>query len=294
MHVEPIKASLSIEPGPLSASARPALGITQYCWPSYRRVSSYRGGDVTATFSFTARMPEIERWFDAYLGWEFTEYMYGEPTFSGYIASVRMSYRGDVLVKSLDTMANAIAINYEDTNGDQQQSSFSTNAASIARYGRKELIIESPDRLTSGNITTQLAEELGRLAFPRSRISDMAVFGAEIPFNDVPVVEVTVLGWGSTLNWLHYTNAGTGTAAISTIVSTMLTDYDGAGTDVDFVTAGNIETTSEVAPVESSDRPILDRVLSLSDIEDWVAGCFGSRKLDFFDYPDTLIYDRVL
>lgn len=279
-------SSMTIEP---VSGSQPHKNITNLCWPNYRRVSSWRGGDLEATFSFTAPMDEIERWFDDYLGWEFKEWMFGSVVFSGIVSSVRLNYRGDTIVKNLENMANAIAIEYEDVLGNTVISAFQTDADSIAKYGRKELIINASEVGSSGSVSSQLTEAISRMAWPKTRLSDVALFGQEVSAEDVPVLEVTVLGWSSTLNWIFYNNTGSGTDTVDTLVSDMLND-----SSIEYVTEGTVDASGEDAPEKSVNRPILDRIISLADIEGWVAGCFAGKSFDFFAHPETLIYDRYV
>lgn len=125
----------------------------------------------------------------------------GAPVWWGFITEVRLTLAGLTIGVSLDPMANRIAVAYSDTGADggavRGTTSWAEDAASIARYGYKELLISGGELAAAGALARR-ATELAKRAKPKGAPS----LGGSA---DAPSVQLLCAGWFETLGWRRFT-----------------------------------------------------------------------------------------
>lgn len=283
-------ASMTLYEPLLVGSAAVEYGdITWACWPSYRRQSLAMGGDHIATFTFSAADDILERWFDDYLACHFEESFAGVTTFVGLIWSMRLSYNGVVLTKSLDNLANSVRVTYQTGSaGSATTTTAVTDAASIARYGTKEHLAQAGTYITSTMAGYYAANLLATLKQIRATMEEARLTGATTP----GTLQVEVRGYSHTLNWRTRTDASTSAAAASTAVSAAISTAS-------YVTAGSISSNTATVSEECTNQPVWDRIKAIAELggngSRWLAGCYQGRALRYAAADEsTIAYEQEM
>lgn len=196
---------------------------------NWRRTKRANGGDWLGTFRLYDSEAVLRTWFNERLGFHFEE-RYGLVTWEGMIWEMEYTHLGISRRRSLDGVANAVKALYTDETDTIQESTWATQAQSLAQYGRmEELIVMDgyPQATAEGRRDKVLAERAWPAAKPvggrRSRES---------------YLDVTVAGYIFTGNNLYVTAAdglpGNANVWIENIV----------GTDLEFFSAGRIATNA--------------------------------------------------
>jgi hypothetical protein len=126
----------------------------------WRRTIRRQGGYWLGEFRLRGERDYLERFFHEYLGYHFEEYSNGRKTWEGLIYTMELTSGGVTRRRSLDEMVNDVGCTYIDAEDRVQVSARVTNAASIARYGRRQELL-----LLDG--FSQQAAELRRDVFLR-------------------------------------------------------------------------------------------------------------------------------
>jgi hypothetical protein len=159
-----------------------------------------------------------------------------------------------------------------------------SDAASIADYGRMEDILLEPER-TNAEAIAQAQMGLAARAWPRSAPPPRMEM-AEIETDD----KLTILfaGYVFSLNWL-YINTTTGEAEASTHVASLVGESE-------FVTAGHIQENTMLSMVDA-DYPtrIWDKIKEIINAGDesqnrWEGGVYTGRQFEYQQTPTTLRY----
>jgi len=254
-------------------------------WPSYKRLSLANGGDLSANFSFSAPDHVLEKWFENYLMAHFEESFGGVVTWVGYVHAMTLSYRGIVLSKSMDDLANKVAVWYKTGSGASKAlSAFSSDTDSIAKYGTKELLETVEPYMALGTANSIASDILSETAWPRSQSEEVAL-------GDVPVrgvLRVELRGYVHTLDWQHQNDATTSNANASAEVSDALSGAD-------YVSGGTIETNTRQVTQEVVYQGGWQRIKALTKVKNgglWLAGCYAGRTLDYYQADlDTIVYN---
>ncbi|MBK8990166.1 MAG: hypothetical protein IPM39_29565 [Chloroflexi bacterium] len=258
--------------------------ITWACWPTYRRQTLAQGGDHMSTWSFSASDEILDRWFDEYLGCHFEESFGGVGTFSGLVYTMRLSYNGVVLTKSLDDMANSVRVSYKtDSAAAEAITTAVTNPASIARYGTKEHLEKLGSIYISPTTAGYYADNLlAALSQIRAAMEEARLSGASQP----GTLQVEVRGYVHTLNWRTITNASTTTVAASAAITAALASAE-------FVSAGAIATNAATISEEAASVPLWERIKAItkcgSSTQRYLAGCYAGTSLDYQPADETTI-----
>lgn len=179
----------------------------------------------------------------------------GRRRFSGFLNEVTIPALE--CSRSLIDMANVVTVRYTDPDG-KKGTQVASNAASIARYGRKERLL---------NLSTAYAAEalnraqtiLAQIAEPSNKESVTIGEIQKPPY----LVTLVFRGWAETLQWVRTVNATVTTAVTSTQVTGLLTAYNLVNAFFDTasnsVTATGLSTSQYVDP----DTPYFERVSML-------------------------------
>ena len=270
--------------------------VSEYCWPSYVRKASKYGGDAVATFRFEASDWDVYEWMNS-VGKVFSEWYAGERVFYGIVNTVRWSRGQDALVRSLDTVANSITVQYTDSNGAEQVSNKYQDTESQAKYGVRQLVVAATEEMSSSTADTYAQTQLALMKEPKTHL--VGVNGAGSTVTRAQQLEITVIGAAQTLNNIKYSRTGqTSDSDIGVLINDMLIDtfaaaaIGTAGTAADFVIPGFISSAGSSALGNAEDRPMLDRIISLAQIDGFAVGCFGSNEMSYFEVPADLVYVR--
>jgi hypothetical protein len=264
--------------------------ISWACWPTYRRQTLAMGGDHLATFSFSADDSILERWLDNYLGTHFEEVWGGVTTFMGLVWSMRLSYHGVVITRSLDTMFNDVRVRYKTSSaGAETTTSAATNATSIARYGTKQLLEE----LTGTYITATTAgyfrdNLLAKFAYPRAKQQEARLAGDA----QRGTLQVEVRGYVHTLNNRLYNSTSTANIDADDEIKNVLGSAD-------FVSQGSITANTAQVTEEADYQPGWERIQKIAGLGSngarWLAGCYQGRTLDYYQADEsTIAYEQEL
>lgn len=182
------------------------------------------------------------------------------PRFTGFLNGVKIP--GLESNVSLTNMANVIIARWGAPDGTQGTVSVS-NAASIARYGRKE-------RVLNESISLQ-ADATNRATMILTQVSD--------PLNNAPVsvekedgalfeVELTFCGWAETLKWLTTSNTTETTQASTTQVPALIAAYNAVNAFFD--TAGSAisaigHAATQFCPPDTTYFGRIEKLLSFGD-----------------------------
>jgi len=152
---------------------------------------------------------------------------YGTPCWWGFIAEVEITIGGYSFGLSLDSMANTIAVAYnqivagQSSSGSRTTTAWSQDATSVAAFGIKEALLTFSD--ATGNAAARfLAQALviGKNPVSSVRLATGTGLSATI----------TCRGWPDMLNWRYFTNASEGSGYTYVIA-------DGEGTVNTYVAA---------------------------------------------------------
>jgi len=249
--------------------------ISAYMWPTYKRLTSAQGGDVSASFQFGGHDALLEDWFYNYLGREFEELYAGQRPFYGRIHTMRLAYNRLTLTVSLDWLFNRIACAYTSAlDGSTLYTSFFEDANSVGRWGARELIIRPEDNTIGLSEAEELAQDLlGEFASPR--ISRGEVQGKL----DRGQLQVTVQGWGQALDVQLIREEVEGEDDADAEVAVALT---GAS----LVITGDIAANTRQVSIKFDWQSRLKRLEWLAGRRDaygrrYVFGCFGSRSFSY-------------
>jgi hypothetical protein len=291
-----IRSTMTLHGRPLS-NPNWNIDITRLCWPTYTRTSLALGGDFSARFTLTAGaelgQDVLETWFSEYLGYELVESYAGQTAFRGLINTMRYSDKGDVLIHSLEPMANRIGSWYQvDSATARVFSGFTAeHSQSQALYGIKNAVLRQETEAYYGATVAEQRNdvELSRRGLPRIQMDDMGPYRP-----GAPTLEVEIIGLVQTLNWSFANNTNTSSANASIIVANAV---DAAA--VQYVTPGGIQANTTQISQEVERKPRWQRIRDIvalgSPAGPWLAGCYQSNRFDYFPADlQSIAYRRKL
>ena len=197
------------------------LGFVSNVATEWQRSTTFTGGPWRGTFTIKGPIDVLEVWFYEGLGRHIEEYAYGQKTWVGLVWEMDLVApdRTNREVKrwkrrriSYEPVANRVRCDYTDPDDNSTGStSWYSDAASIARYGQKEEIIQR--NLNSTNAAEAAQEYLELFAVPIPELISL-----ERP-SEEPMLEVTVTGYISTANFRFTATANDSTTDIDTWIS---------------------------------------------------------------------------
>lgn len=161
------------------------------------------------------------------------------------------------------------------------ESSIYEDATSQGQFGRMEAVLLRAGMTTSA-ANAEAQTYLRKHAWPKS-IPPVDFFERSYAGR----LQITLAGWGATLNFRHTTVTGTDTC--SNHVTSLVTASE-------FITAGVIETNSTSYQIENrSPLRVRDVLSDIADVGDgsgkrWSVGVFEGRKLNYVSVPQVARY----
>lgn len=251
--------------------------LTDLMWPTYRRVTDEKGGDLYSDFVIDSAVHDVdvgtlERWFINWIGCHFEETFGGRDAYQGLVNTLRLHIGGVVLVHSLDQMYNSVRVSYQpDSSSAASVTSAATDTGSIDRYGTKEYIFEPRSFLTQTHAEAKRDAFLARHKLPFIESGDVSPRG-----DNTAVLEVYTEGYISTLDWKYY-NLAAFSAGADTLSAHIENDLLNS---LDFVSVGDIETISTSITDEADYITHLRRIDDLLADSGYYYGCIAGRSFD--------------
>jgi hypothetical protein len=220
-----------------------------------RRIAGFWDAGFEMAPSQQTPLSYLTQWFENRLGFGFQDRLGGAITYAGIIWEMEFAQDGRKARRDYGRIFNATKVLYIDTDGNEQNTSWYTNDASIAQYGRRELIIPL-DNVATAVAEAKAQDELVKSAYPPAETIGL---GGHIRDG----LNVTAAGLAFTAN-NRYVTAGDGTDGnVSAYIQEIIE------TDCDFLKVGRIqENTLQV--VQGFDGPIRawDALVDLTDLGD--------------------------
>lgn len=248
--------------------------LSEFIWPTYKRLTAAAGGDVSASFQFGRDNTTMETWFYTYLGRRFTESYQGQQTFLGRIHTMRLAYNRLVLTISLDWLFNSVACQYTSIlDGSTLMTSFFEDADSIATYGRRQYIVQPTDKIGLSEAQAEAQRFLATFKQPkvsRGKLDRKLVKGQ---------LKVTVQGLSQTLDAEFHNESTEGQDGASIEVANALS---GAS----LIVPGTIETNSTQVDIQADYQPRLKRIEQIARRRDaqgrrYNYGAVGSNVFNY-------------
>ena len=181
----------------------------------------------------------------------------GRPRFFGFLHEVSIPAL-DCAV-SLTDMANVVIVRYTDPDGVKGTQS-ATSAASIAQYGRKELVLNFSTAYQAEALN-RASTVLAQLAQPPNK--QTVSLGGALRGGDGFRIELTFRGWAEALKWLTTASTTTATAVTSTQVSSLLTTYNSTNAFFDLTGASIVSTAFSATQYCDPDTTYYERIATL-------------------------------
>lgn len=214
----------------------------------------------------------------------------GRPRFFGFLHSVTVPVIHCSV--SMEDLANVVILRYTTPNN-VKGTATATNAPSIARYGRKEIVLNYSDVLAA-EATNRAAMILAQISEPPNTQSVSIEPGEKPPFR----VDLTFRGWAETLKWVTTANTTQTTAVTSTQVTGLITAYNLVNAFFDTAGAQVTSTAFSATQYCPPDTTYYDRIQTLlsagNSSQQRVAWGFFTRALTLgvsaSAAPDTIAY----
>lgn len=235
----------------------------------YRKRSRLLGGDWTARFNVSGSEEQLKKFFLTKMAHHIEQNVGSIKVWEGFIFEMDYSAHGITRRISLVNVRNAVRARYIDQNDAEQLTSWYTDAASIATYGRIEEIIYL-DGVITATAEAEAQTHLKKSAWPVPEV-------VSLKDNQDLKLEVTCVGYVYTMN-NKYVTAGDGT---NKNLSVFLADI--IDTDCDFVTKASIVTnTTQVRTTFETDMRAWDAIVALTEIGDatqpFIVQVFNGRR----------------
>lgn len=265
----------------------------------WRRSVRSEGGFWQGSFFWDDEPTGLINRFYNRLGYHLIERIGSGTTWAGLIYELELDHRGHRLRRSLDTLYNAIDISYQD-GGEVITAGFATEATTINRYGRREMILTAdgePQATAEARRDLQLAQSGWPWARPVSLQRGAGT-----------TLEAKVCGYAFTANWMH-AKAGDDTEHdldhwASAIVGTaygLSSDHGGSTSgagDCQFLKAGIMDSnTLQILETTESDQRAWDQLTTIaaaghSTTEPWRLWVGLDRELHYRQIDLTPRYYR--
>ncbi len=215
----------------------------------------------------------FQEWFNNRL-FSVVKQVMGNTLFEGVVWMLDMTLDGITYRRDYGEMYNAIRVDYVKENGNAGSTTFKTDAASIAKYGRRELIVYMR------NATATLADNQAQTVL--SETADAWPRPINIDGRQDDRLEVFVAGKVFTGNnkFVGTTTLDNATGNLSALISDIITN------DMEFLSPGSIDTNT-IQYKRALTRPIRawDYLSELTDIGDGTTPFYSAtRKGGLVDY----------
>lgn len=256
---------------------------TQLMWPTYKRVTSSKGGDAVASYSFKGGDQLLNQYLHEALGQTFTESYERINTFQGRVHEVRLSLPNAIFIHSLEPVANKVACWYTSiVTGQSDLTQFYEDTDSQNKWGVRYLLLRPSQNMDQGEAEDLAQAVLAQVAEPR--IIRGKNRGRQA--GEQGIIKITAQGWAGSLDAERHNDTGSGTTAASTQLNTLITNAS-------LVSVGSIASNTKALEVASEWRPVLQRIHWIADQSDasgnvYAYGCFGSKAFDYYVADDTV------
>jgi hypothetical protein len=254
----------------------------------WKRSIRDKGGFWQASLPLDGSLADLTNAYYTWLGGHLLEKSAGDTTWEGMVYELELVHHGTRRRRTLDTMYNAVEVVYS-ADGEVTTTGYSTQAQSIARYGRRETQL-SMDNVPVATAQGMRSTYLARHAWPWPRPMSISLDGETR-------LEILVAGYVFTANWMYAQAAddseGNVEAWIEDLVGTaegLSSDHggsvSGAG-DCQFLSTGNLATntlqvTREI-PSEIRTWSLIEDLVELGDSggDPWRAWVDAGRELHY-------------
>lgn len=226
----------------------------------------------------------LEQAFNDWLGGHFVEYYQGSVAFMGRVERMVLNYRGRIVSRDVADVRNSIiVVSQASSVSTPVPTLLATDATSIAKWGTRELRENAPVYLDATAAVAYRDNLLTALSQPRIN-TERVVPGMPQPGQ----LNVLVRGYVQSLD-----------ATLRTSASVFTDDADQEIVDTisgaDFVTSGTINSNTFQVVEEVSNVPSWQRVKNIAKLGDssgneWLAGCYQGRALDYYQRDNTPYY----
>jgi hypothetical protein len=261
-----------------SAQGGGAVSLTPPMLSRYTHSISATGGFEGCTLEFACELDEAVFWLAQLMAALVAYGPDGQVIWEGYLNTVSARLGQETISLSMDDCANAVRVRYQPDIGAQVATAFTTDADSISRYGRKELIY-------SGSGMAAAAATALRDALLDARKEPLARRASSVGGVDEQVsVTLTFEGWWYTLEWLTTSSSTTATAVTTTQVQTLITAFETTNSFFGDLTS-NVEASgisdTQYIDEDTPYRTKIEKLLSLgnSSGQRLAYGCYENRAV---------------
>ena len=249
----------------------------------WKRKDRYNFGNWEAYFTLTLRdKVRLRDCFANWLGAHVEERVGGRVRWAGMIYRMTYTHKGVVREISLENMYNAVCIRTEPSTygGVGTYSDWAKHVRSIARYGRKEKILDARNQPAIGTKGTLVANFLAQHALPSIRVVGKESAGSNLENALASVLKrfapsvklvkpktgenemlgIECIGYAQTLGWVHddsITSADNASDAIKMLTGVQ-PNYTG--------TAPRIATNTTQVRFTAEKRPVLHLIQEIVSI----------------------------
>jgi hypothetical protein len=247
----------------------------------WKRSKTFVGTDWRGTFKMRGPQTVLEKLFYEGLGYHIQEHSYGGRTWIGFIWEMDLVTPGGRRARrrrrSYDTLFNYVRCDYTDpADGTTGSTSWYSDNASIARYGRKEEILQRNLNATNAAEAAQEFLELSSGASPT-----LVSFEGNV---DEPILEVTLAGYITTASFRFTLTTDNSASTVSNWVTAVV------NTDCEFLSPLKIDTNSR-----SIQRSLTTPTRALTLLEDLLSLRDGSgNSFNIVTNPDRKLSYKQL
>lgn len=272
--------------------------------PNWRRSHRSMGGPWQGSFTLQGSAAQLQHAFDTWLGFRLVERVAGLATWEGQIYELELTGHAMRRVRSLDLLANAARVQYITwawTGTRWESSEFLTpwlaDAASVARYGRKEQTLTTSCPLATAELIRNTLIRTNAWPWPRpiGSTSDPALS-----------LQVRVCGYVYTANWMFaheydYTDHNVSDWITSLVGTTfgLTLNHGGASAtagDCQFLRTGRIQANTlqvtEAVTAQTRTWSLLSSLAGLGDASaiPWTLQVQPGRTVDYRPLSTTPRY----
>jgi hypothetical protein len=257
------------------------------------------GGFESASLDFAADLETALYWLKNLMA---SAVMCGpdaETVWEGFLSGVSVSLGQEQIDLSLDDLANAVKVRYQSDIGVNTTTAFTTDTASIATYGRRELVYSGSGMTSTGATALRDALLASRKNPLARRTSEVRTGGG---LEEIGVT-LTFTGWYYALDWLVTSSTTTSTTSTTGYVTTLLTNYNSINnffsTSAANITASGVSETQYI-DADTTYRAAIEKLLNLgtSSGQRQAWGIYEGRAMTIKPWagasPTTITYQRSL
>lgn len=231
------------------------MALPKSAHDTWEHKNELQGGQWSASCTITGKPAELTEMWNNWAGMTIEETHKGVSTWTGMITEMELSVGNFRRSISINDMWNKVAIEYEDTNGDTQTTSYASQQDSIDKYGTKETI-----ETDTGEKVAQATAEQKRDDFLESNAWPVRSPGRFV--QPKGTLKIIVSGFVFTLNW-YFASSGSGTGNLSSRLETVAE----AGDYIDTVYVIDANTTTVEKSLDDNIRAwsYLEELLETGD-----------------------------